>query len=312
MFDETMVERFKVMENPKEWMKNFLINAKNKSNAKDIKTQIESREYVKKYADFSCSKCGTLYLKDQAIVNQGVCTSCNGKIICISDNLHDQIITSSEENFHDNYECKKCGWKDSLESIKKNNKICSNCSGKSFVKISLMERVVQNTIQINQVIDTNLIDAEHEKGKVYAYYSYDGQDGEPVNVVVMAEGKFKENDFIHFDLNNGSPRALVASMNDDPLVKFSVSENALCTWAIDEPEEYEYNDTNNRKITKGAKLEWFVPEGCYAGNVSEITAEGVVVQLNKHPKYGTTKGKKDLGKVLIDKEYIIENKISCF
>lgn len=303
MFSDNMINTMKLMDDPKKFMSGYISKLKNSDIAKgDILKQAQAREAMKPYAEFLCETCGKMFLKEQAIVQQGMCNApnCNGTIKHVAANKVEE-----EQDHTEDYECMGCGNKCPCKDIIDNKKMCRKCGSKNFVKVALMEQVVQNTLQMNQSLNLPIIDAEHEKGKVYAYYSYEAEDSDvPVQVVVCADGKFTENDFVHFDISGAAPRAVVATLTNDPLIKFSANESTRCSWVVEDPDEYEFFDVNNRKIIKNSQLEWFVPEGsCYA-TVKGFTVEGIKVQMNKHPKYGKLKEDDPFGECVISQEYI--------
>lgn len=308
MFTENTIEALKFNENRQKYLEEYLLKLKNKNMDPRIS---EARNNIKQFADFICSSCGKLYVKDQAIISQGMCDNagCSGKIIANASINEEEEVSKKD----DIYECTKCGSDITFKQLNKQKFTCE-CSGKNFLKLSTINKVMENTWDINQSLDLPLVDVWNEKGKIYAYYQYEDNDGK-LNFVVCATGKFKEKDFIHFDINNGSPRAIVASLNEDPLIKFSSNDKCICSWAFTEDDEEtqvtQYSDCRNKILSEGSHVEWVEPKGPVFGEVLTFCNDGVKIGLTKHPDYGYGKDK-IIGDIVLSQEQIFKKNIKSY
>lgn len=312
MFTDQMVETIKFNDRPREWINDYLTKLKREKLG--IHTA-EARQTLLPYSPFVCNACGKLYVRDDAIKLQACCDSCSvGNIV---PNAHyiggmDGSNEPTMNNSGENYECMKCGQIAPKNQIKNNKNTCASCSGKHFVKTSLMEKIVDNTWVLNQSLKMPLVDSWTEKGKVYAAYEFDANDG-PVSFVVCASGSFTDKDFLFFDFNNGNPQSKVYSLTDDVLQKFAHNEKTLTTWAFscDGLNAADFQDANGNFIQCGDSVEWHKTDGqsnhrgLVQGVVAELTPDGIVVALLKHPLYGHARYGKTLGEELLSQQDIL-------
>lgn len=284
MFTDNIVEAIKFNENPKKYLHDVLSRLKREQFGS---SDIESRESMLPYAPFICSSCSRLFIKDQAIVQQGMCDVCNGKIIA---NAASQDF--EEPKNEETYECMKCGEVSNLETLENNENSCTACHGKHFVKTSLIESVIENTKDVNLSRGNPLVDVWKETGgKVYAHYQYELEneidpDKKVVNFVACASGQFTKKDFLLFEWNDGNPVAKVYTISSDPFPTPNLK--TACAWAFDaeDPQIPEYVDSRQRVIQKGDCIEYVIKQGPVKGTVANIVTDGVIVSLSKHPDYG--------------------------
>lgn len=313
MFTENVVESMKFNKDPDKYLKDVLARLKReKLGFQDI----EARESVLPYAPFICGSCGKLFIKDQAIMQQGMCDSCSGQII--ANAVKEEFIDPKKGDI---YECMKCGENAPLADIEENDNACLKCQSKHFVKTSLLERVMENTLDFNMAENNSLVDVWKETGgKVYAHYQYeleneDDEQNKMVNFVICASGQFTDRDLIYFDWNDGDPVARVYTMvkkKEDPLRKFDLNKRCVCAWAFDFGEENvpEFVDAKRNIIQKGQKVEYVLKEGPVKAVVEKLTPEGVEVSLIKHPDYGHNLESKNY-KITLSQEDILTHSACC-
>lgn len=312
MFTDTMIETIKFNDRPQEWINDYLTKLKREKLG--IHTA-EARQTLLPYSPFVCNACGKLYVRDDAIKLQACCDSCaGGNIVPNAHYIGGMENTGQTTNKkEENYECMKCGQISPFSEIKSNKNLCVTCNNKHFVKTSLMEKVIENTWDLNQSLAMPLVDSWSERGKVYAAYEFDANDG-PVSFVVCASGSFTEKDFLFFDFNNGDPQSKVYTLTNDVLQKFSHNDKTLTSWAFscDGLSTAEYQDANGNLIQCGDSVEWHKTDGqsnhkgLVQGIVSELTPDGIIVALLKHPIYGHARNGKTLGEELITQQYILD------
>lgn len=313
MFTENMVETIKFNDKPQEWINDYLTKLKREKLG--IYTA-DARQSLLPYSPFVCDSCGKLYVRDDAIKAQGCCDSCSaGRIIKNAYYIDgSENINNSRSKNDEQFECMKCGEISALSSIKNNKNLCISCKGKHFVKCSLMEQVVENTWHHNLNEKMPLVDAWSEKGKVYAAYEFDANDG-PVSFVVCASGSFANEDFLFFDFNNGDPQSNVYSPTNDRLQRFAQNKKCLTSWAFscDGLNSAEFQDINGNVIQCGDSVEWHKTtgqsnhRGLVQGVVAGLTQDGIVVALLKHPAYGHARYGKTVGEELLTQADIINN-----
>ncbi len=308
MFTDNISETMKYNENPKKYMDDFLAKVKReKLGYQDI----QARASLLPYAPFICEGCGKLYIRDQAIVQQGMC-DCHSKIIANAECQNFEEPKDGEV-----YECLKCGENSNLNTIEANENQCPGCHEKHFVKASLLEKVMENTRDISLSEKKPLIDVWKENGgKIYAHYQYELEDeasgDRTVNFVACASGEFTKNDFLSFDWNNGEPTAKVYTMTkSDPYPQANL--RCAAAWAFDSGEsndKFEYYDVRKNIVQQGDSVEYYVKQGTIRGVVTAIKYNGVEVELDKHPEYGhNLDGKYS---IVLSQDDFIKNKISVF
>lgn len=322
MFNSQTAELLKLQEDPERWMNKYLISLSEKSNNPDIQKRLAAREAIRPYAKFICDTCGELYTEETAVLAQGVCGqhTCSGVIVdnpgfkAYAKAEEDQVLLKHPE-LGDLYECTSCSNEEYYENIVSHGLNCENCGASRFAKVSTMESVVQNTLDINSARGMPIVSAEHKNGQIYAYYSF-GHEDEQVSVIVKAKGDFTPNDFVDFDINNGNPRAIVATLIDDPLVKVANNEKCQCYWLVDDSSDDDipsasYVDSDNRKIEVGAIVEWNIPNrGIVEGIVSSTSIEGIAVELHRHPEWGLAKDGKHLCTEVYSQDEIMKSGIT--
>lgn len=306
MFTENVVEAMKFNEDPSKYLNEYLNKLKReKSGLRDI----ESRESMLPYAPFICSSCGKLFVKDQAIVQQGMCDCCHGSIIANASALEFEDPKNEEK-----VECLSCGEQVSFEDFENNDNTCYSCNSKRFVKSSLLEKVIENTIDINLSKGMPIVDAWKETGgKIYAHYQYELEDESDenkkiINFVACASGQFTKQDFVYFDWNDGNPVSRVYTMKKEEAFPIP-NIKCACAWAFDSGEEEspEYVDSRQKLIHKGDGIQYVMKTGPVSGTISDINQNGVVVSLSKHPDYGHNLSSKGYSIVLTQDDIIKHN-----
>lgn len=273
----------------------------------------QGRANMKSFADFCCERCGKLYVKDQAVVQQGVCDEygCSGVIKAVND---DYNMTKQASKVNRPYQCTACGHVDDMSVFKKNASKCTVCGESHIVRVATMDQVIRNTIKKSEEFGLPLTSAEHDQGMVYAYYSY-GNDQDHVDVGVAATGNFTESDFIYLSIDDdGEPQAVVATIRDEKndLFKYAENHSCVCSVAIEDSKNVDYKeyvDYNNRRIESGVTIEWLEKEGPVVGIVSACTSEGLSVDLLKHPEYGYSRKGDPIGQIVVSAADIREKAI---
>ena len=273
----------------RDWFQNLYESL---NNAKQQEVKRAANSNIFKYADVSCHKCQAAYMKDYVVNSlRGVCEACGGTEWSLISNKEEP--KKKEEKI---FECTGCDKTYDRKNLKKGFK-CA-CGASKFISSNLLDAVTNNTIEFyKESKNIRLEDVWHEKGKVFASFFGEANNGGIWKTAVAASGKFTKNDFIIFDINEEGGQAAVATYNgEDHINKFAQNESCSICWDtdgsdIDETENRLSSivDSDGRQIRVGSKLEWYTKKGPFRGEVVEAKKDGTLVVGMTYDEYGPAK-----------------------